>query len=253
LDTSNNDWENIVPYLSAIELVLTSTYLTDDIDDKQEERFGDKATWKKYGLNEAIFAAFRQREIAERIIIDKQDTSLENKVKILSLISDINRETYDGQTLNSKLIGNYDHEIYLERCKYFGGVLGGYVGIGAAILANAEEDTLNLVKDVVMNWGTAGMIRNDLKDYITSDLLNSDLQASKALKRIPLEDFRMGRITYPLHIALNSKYGERLGKLLGKRKLNSAEEKEVVSMVANSGALDKTIELIEGYKQKALG
>lgn len=252
LNTLDNCWEKIIPYLSAIELILTSTYLTDDIDDKQEERFGDESTWKKYGLSEAIFAAFRQREIAERIIIDKQNCSLENKIKILSLISDINRETYDGQTLNSKLIGNYNHEIYLKRCKFFGGVLGGYVGIGAAILANADKTNSDLIENLVINWGTAGMIRNDLKDYVTNDLLDSDLQASKALKRIPLEDFRIGRITYPLHIALNSEYKSQLESLIGKANLTPEEEKKVVFAVTNSGGLDKTIFLIEEYKQKAL-
>lgn len=248
---SQNNWNEIIPFLASTELILTSTYLIDDIVDKQEKRFNDDTTWKKYGINEAIFAAFRLREIVEKAIINKLNTNLENKVKILDLFSDIHRKTYDGQSLNDRLIGNYDHEIYLERCKDFGGVFISCVAEGSAILANSDKS--DLVKKIGENYGVAIMVRNDLKDYMTTEAIKSNLNMSKALKRIPLEDFRIGRITYPLHIALNDKrYTNKLETLIGKKELTSEEEKEIVIAIANSDGFDETIELIEDYKQKAL-
>ncbi len=249
--SQNNNWENIIPFLASTELILTSTYLIDDIVDEQEKRFNDDATWKKYGTNEAMFAAFRLREIAEKTVINKLNTNLKNKVKILDLFSDIHRKTYDGQSLNDRLIGNYDHEIYLERCKDFGGVFISCVAEGSAILANFNKS--DLVKKIGENYGVAIMVRNDLKDYMTTEAIKSNLNMSKALKRIPLEDFRIGRITYPLHIALNDKrYTNKLETLIGKKELTSEEEKEIVIAIANSDGFDETIELIEDYKQKAL-
>ncbi len=249
---SQSSWNSIIPFLSASDLIHSSTFIIDDIVDKQNERFGDCATWKKFGLNEAIFTGFRLREIAEKIIIDKQETSLKNKIKLLGVVSDIHRKTYDGQSLNDKLLKNYNHEVYLERCNYFGGVFLGGVAQGSAILANANEEQIKLAKEIGEIYGTAMMIRNDLKDYMTSELLKFDHGISKALKRIPLEDFKIGRITYPLYVALNSQYKDKLESLLGKPKLTLDEEKEIVSAVANSGGFDKTIDLIEEYKSKAL-
>ena len=249
--SQNNNWEDIIPFLASTELILTSTYLIDDIVDEQEKRFNDDTTWKKYGTNEAIFAAFRLREIAEKTIINKLNTNLENKVKILDLFSDIHRKTYDGQSLNDRLIRDYNHETYLERCKDFGAVFISCVAEGSAILANSNKT--DLVKKIGDNYGVAIMIRNDLKDYMTTEIIESTLNMSKALKRIPLEDFRIGRITYPLYIALNDKrYVNKLKTLIGKKELTSEEEKEIVIAVANSGGFDETIELIEDYKQKAL-
>jgi geranylgeranyl pyrophosphate synthase len=253
LNKTKNDWYNIIPFLSSMELVLTSTYLIDDVVDRQEKRFGDDATWVKYGLNEAIFSSFRLREIAEKIIINEQKAYPIEKIKILGLISDIHRKTYEGQSLNDKLVGNYNHEIYMERCRNFGAVFAGCVATGSAILAKADKKQLELAKEIGNNYGTAIMIRNDLKDFMTSELINFDHGISTALKRIPLEDFRIGRITYPLHVGLNNPEHEtELRPLIAKGTLSSDEERRVVSAIARSGGLDKTIELIEKYKTKAL-
>lgn len=250
--STREDWKKIIPFLTANELILTSTYLIDDIVDRQDKRFGDNSTWKKYGINETIFAGIRQREIAERIIIDKQECSLENKIDLLSLISDISRKTYEGQTLNEKLIGNYNEEVYLERCEYFGGIFWGGISNGISILSNTSEFQKNNIEKLATNYGIALMIRNDLKDFITQKEIFL-IQTSKSLKRTPLEDIRIGRITYPLYIALqDEKISKKLGQFLGKQTLSPDEETLIISLISETQAFDKTNELIEKYKNKAL-
>lgn len=252
---SNKDWkkDNIVPSIaSALETLATSTYVIDDILDNQPERNAEDSTWKKYGLNLGILAGYLQDNISQRIL-RKGIEPLEDKVKIklLDLYAETIREINEAQVLNEFMKKGTTIEQYLERTYKATGIHFENPALMSAIIGNASDKELEILRKIGKNIGIAYFVRNDLFNYIPQEVIMA--RNSKALKRTSYEDLKKGLWTYPIIWLMNNgstRDKEKIQSRLGKRGLNNEELIDTTNILIESGAASATIGFIDNYRKK---
>lgn len=253
---SDEDWkkDGVVPSIAAaVELLATSTYVIDDILDNQPERYGEKATWRQFGLNLGILAGYLQDNIA-RDILRKGTEPLEDRVKvrILDLYASIIREVNEGQALNEYMKEGTTLEQYLERTYKACGVHFENSAVMGALVGGATEEEVELFKEIGKNFGMAFFIRNDLFNYLPQEVIEE--QGSKALRRTSYEDLRKGLWTCPIIWLMEHgtlKQQEKIRNMLGRKEIQKEELIDTTRILVESGAVYATIELINRYRKNA--
>jgi len=245
------DWHDIVPILGFMELSTISTYILDDIIDKQPERDGEVATWKKAGLNYGIIAGSLQSFLSIKML---SDLKLEDniKLKILNLANQMWEVLWKGEGKNEYMKDGTTVEKYIERCYEICGIMFETVTKMSALACNSKEDDTNLLGNIGKLFGIGVMIRNDLTIFLPEEIMR---KKSKALSRRSFEDVRKGLWTYPIICAINK--AQKIDKtkiklLLGKRDTSEKELLNLTKLLIDLGCIDATLDLITYYKQKGL-
>lgn len=248
----DEDWRNITPILSFIELAAISTYVLDDIIDEQPQRDGKESTWNKYGINEGIISGslhtFLGNELLFNLNIDNK-----NKIKILYLMNDMWKQLWIGEGENEFMKEGTSLEKYLDRSYKICGVMYDYVAQMGAIAADVNEDKIILASEIGKNCGIATMVRNDLMNLIPQKIIKD--KGSKALSRVSYEDVRKGVYTYPIIYAMencNDIEKFKLKKILGNKNAKDEELIEFTNILLRCGAIDSTLNLITEYKENTL-
>lgn len=171
--------EEIEPFMAAIEMIHTSSLIHDDLPcmDNDTYRRGQKTTWVAYGEDMAVLAgdglmifavetaakAFANTEHLERAARSVQ--ILVNKTGIYGMIG--------GQTVDVELTNKpvpKDKLDFIYRLKT-GALLEASMTIGA-VMAGAEEETVQKVEKIAADIGLAFQIRDDILDVTsTSEML----------------------------------------------------------------------------------
>ena len=246
------DWRNIIPILSFIELATISTYVLDDIIDEQPHREGQESTWKKYGINSGIIAGSLQAFLGNELL-HKTNLGDKNKIKILELMNNMWKILWIGEGENEVMKERTSLEKYLDRSYKIAGVMWDYVAQMNAITAETTLENIQLASEIGKNYGIAAMIRNDLMNVIPQNII--EIRGSKALAKDSYEDVKKGLWTAPIIYAMENsddKTKEKLRQILGNK---NAEDKELVGLtniLLNCEAINSTLDLITKYKNKTL-
>jgi geranylgeranyl pyrophosphate synthase len=112
----------------------------------------------------------------------------------------------------------------------------------AAVLQNLTGNERNKIDDFAKPFGILFQLVDDYSDYFNN--------YSAFNNRPKYRDFRQGKITYPLHSALNMatvKEVEFLKQSLGSKNLSDVTMSKVVNTIKNCGAQETSREYLEQY------
>lgn len=242
-----NDMNPGIKYLAAsIEMIHTASLIHDDILDEGEERRGRESVYKKFGIPTSVLAGDFLIFASTRLLA-KMTGNPEDILKIINLLNDTYCCMCIGQKLEEKLVGNlsscedlYYKVIRMKTAEFFAAICE-----SAGLLAGACDSTVNSLREFGMNLGIAYQIRDDVLGFMNGKEHKDKSNTSDAERQL---------ITLPVILAYS--YGEIhqrefLENFFNKKKDDIAEFSELKQILIDTGALDKTVEVINSYVTRA--
>lgn len=187
----SDNYERMLKFASATELLHTATLVHDDVIDKATIRRGVSTLNDTDGNHAAVLAGDYLFTRCFFCLHDAQEPklfSLVNETLAALVMGEINQLHNQGD-LNIS-IEDYEKTIY---CKT--GALFELTTSGIAVLEKASDDIVDAFKEYGKQLGIAFQVADDILDY------SSD---TKTLGKSIGEDLEDGRITLPLILALKN-------------------------------------------------
>lgn len=246
----NDNWKQILPILSAIEIYAVSTYVLDDIFDNQPVRQNDLATWKKYSLNDAIIAGILQRDVTVKILLHL-DIPKNKLFEIIKLFEQADYSLYIGQYLNEKMISSVKEKDYVKRCTaltHENPAMARMIGI----ICNLDNKKLDVAEELGRKFGTLAMMRNDFMNLVPEEIKIKT--TTSALKGKTFEDIRKGLWTYPIIHFLTKSLAKQedkefLLKSLGNWEATEDELLRLVKLFIRYNSIKSFADFILKYKE----
>ena len=176
----------IEPFMAAIEMIHTYSLVHDDLPamDNDEYRRGKKTTHIVYGEDMAILAGDALLNYAYETALkafDKSKNKHDRIVRALKVLTDkagiygmVGGQTFDVEAENKNLALNEEQLLFIFRLKT-SALIESSMMIGA-ILAGADDKTVDTIEQIARNVGIAFQIRDDVLDVIsTQDILGKPI------------------------------------------------------------------------------
>jgi octaprenyl-diphosphate synthase len=216
---------------AVVELLHSATLIHDDVIDSADTRRGRPSANSRWGNHRSVLAG-------DWLYMQSFQMALEErKFRILDVLIDLTQKMVEGELIQLAKIGRIDvteeDALRLATCKTaclfsgcarLGAVLGGFEG--------ADEEAL---ADYGRYAGLAFQLVDDLLDFTAS---------TEQLGKPVLSDLKEGKVTLPLIYAMDN--GHRDARGLVARVLEA-----IVSLVQDSGALDRARNLAHEYAGRA--
>ena len=234
--------EESVFLASLVEILHTASLIHDDIVDNAGLRRGRKSVHAKWGPNITVL-------LGDYLYIKSIGLSLQSRhERITRLLTDVSARMIEGE-LDEYALGG---DLQITEDRYLGIVenktavlFGACCRIGAILgLASPEEE--EAVAAYALDLGKTFQIVDDLLDF-TGD--------ARVLGKPVLSDLGEGRITLPFIHAL--KRADRSGRarlkaLVGRKDISAAERRELLALLAGTGAFDHARERAREFTERAL-
>ncbi|MGN1281882.1 MAG: polyprenyl synthetase family protein [Succinivibrio sp.] len=219
-----HNFDRLLKYAAATELLHTASLVHDDVIDKATVRRGKKTLNDTEGNHAAVLAGdylFTRCFVCLHDIDNSRVFSIVNNTLASLVTGEINQMHNQGNLDIS--VADYENTIY---CKT--GALFEMATSGVAIMNEEPDEVVSALKEYGKQLGIAFQVADDLLDYVSS---------SEILGKTVGEDLEDGRITLPLIFA---------------RQNCSDEEKALLDKAVNECDLDKVTEFIRSKNSVAL-
>jgi geranylgeranyl pyrophosphate synthase len=218
----------------AVHLLQSSAFVTDDIFDHSDLRYGHAALYKKYGVSYAIIATELMQSAALRAISQElRRGRFKNTLSIIEIFNRVVFDLYVGQYLDVRNTGNlsmtlsqYDRVIALGVGKYFE-----QMARCGALLANKTPSEVESLARYGYHYGMALFITDDIVDI-------SDMSA--ATGKSYGCDLANRRMRMPVMLALRlapPREAKFLRGYLSEDSSRPPDIQRVVKVIEHSGAL----------------
>ncbi|RZS33949.1 geranylgeranyl diphosphate synthase type I [Herbihabitans rhizosphaerae] len=189
-----------VPAAAALEMVHQQSLIHDDIIDDDTLRRGRPSAWTAFGTPVAILAGDSMAGAAFALLAAKDGHA-----------ADVLRSAYlrvcDGQAADLALEGDLTAtpEAYVEMALGKAGALFGASTAIGAVMAGADQDTVERMRQAGIDMGVAMQVVDDIR---------SIWQPSSGTGKTTKGDLVRGKLTYPVIAALRSPDSDELAALL---------------------------------------
>lgn len=225
---------------SMIELIHTATLVHDDVVDESFKRrnfFSINALWKN---KIAVLVGDYLLSKAVLLSTDHKDFDL------LAVISRTIREMAEGELLQLEKARKLDitEDVYYEIIRQKTATLIAACCEIGALSTNSDEDLAKKMRDFGTFTGMAFQIKDDLFDYLTSNIIGKPVGI----------DIKEQKMTLPLIYTLkNASETERKYFFNTIKRYNNDTKrvKELIDFVKKSGGLDYAIGVMKDFQQKA--
>ncbi|WP_294198952.1 polyprenyl synthetase family protein [Chryseobacterium sp. sg2396] len=225
---------------SMIELIHTATLVHDDVVDESFKRrnfFSINALWKN-----KIAVLVGDYLLSKSVLLstDHKDYDL------LGVISRTIREMSEGELLQLEKARKLDitEDVYYEIIRQKTATLIAACCEIGVLSNNADEQLAKKMMDFGTYTGMAFQIKDDLFDYLTSNVIGKPVGI----------DIKEQKMTLPLiHTLKNAEEKDRKYYFNTIRRYNNDQKrvKELISFVKSSGGLDYAITVMKNFQQKA--
>ena len=226
---------------AVVELLHSATLIHDDVIDSADTRRGRPSANSRWGNHRSVLAG-------DWLYMQSFQMALEERnFRILDVLIDLTQNMVEGELIQLAKIGridvNEDDALRLATyktaclfsgCARLGAVLGGLKG--------TEEEAL---ADYGKYAGLAFQLVDDLLDFTAS---------AEQLGKPVLSDLKEGKVTLPLIYAMENGHREArelVARVLAEKEFHSVRPETIVSLVHDSGALDRTRTLAHDYARRA--
>lgn len=225
---------------ACVEFIHTATLLHDDVVDESSLRRGNKTANMLWDRKSCILVGdFLFSRALEMMVEDgSQD--------ILEILSNASTTITEGEVL--QLTASHDlnlsKETYLKIIEAKTACLFAAAAEIGAIAGDANLSQRKALREYGLNLGMAFQLMDDVLDYSADQ---------EKLGKTVGDDFREGKVTLPIIIAYQLG-GDKTFWLqaFNKEQSNGKELRTAISLLQNTGALQKTKQVAQGYVQKAL-
>ncbi len=225
---------------SMIELIHTATLVHDDVVDESFKRrnfFSINALWKN---KIAVLVGDYLLSKAVLLSTDHQDYDL------LAVISRTIREMAEGELLQLEKARKLDitEDIYYEIIRQKTATLVAACCEIGVLSNDTDENTASKMREFGTLTGMAFQIKDDLFDYLTSNIIGKPVGI----------DIKEKKMTLPLIYSLRTaseKDRKYYFNTIKRYNTDQKRVKELVQFVKNSGGLEYAIKIMKEYQQKA--
>lgn len=239
----------ITKLAAAIHLLQTSAFVTDDILDRTEMRYGHPAVHEKYGVSYAIIATEILQSVALETISEELDKGkFQNKCLALKILNQMMRELYVGQYLDVYNTGN----LRVSKRDYYRVIALGvgnffkYIAESAALLAGRPEREVKGLSSFAYHYGMALFITDDIVDVVDRPEVTGKAYAA---------DLQNRRMRLPMMLALEmSGRGDVrfLKRLMKGGEPSPARIRRAADIIRRSGALDACLRAVKRHLSESL-
>ena len=199
---TEKDGATIKKLAAAVHLLQLSTFITDDIFDGGDLRFGRPALHRQYNVSYAIIATELMQSIAFTTFCSELDRGrFKHPVLVMKILNEMLRDLYVCQYLDLY----YSARTSLALSEYYR-----VIGLGAgyfmsnlarcgALLAGKPESEVRALADYGYNYGMALFITDDI-----SDVMDKPWRTGKSFAA----DLKNARLKLPILLALRLSSGE---------------------------------------------
>jgi octaprenyl-diphosphate synthase len=226
---------------AAVEFIHTATLLHDDVVDGSQRRRGKVAAHLIWGSASSVLVGDFLFARAFELMVET------GAMRALEILARASRVIAEGEVL--QLTRAHDLSLgeatYLEIIGAKTAELFAAAAEAGAVVAGADDRCIAAMRAYGLNLGLAFQLADDALDYGGS---------SEALGKNAGDDFREGKATLPLLIAV-----ERTGareqafweRVFGRREQREGDFRRARELVVGSGALEATLTLADRYADDA--
>jgi geranylgeranyl pyrophosphate synthase len=247
--------ESLVDLGLALELHHQFLLVHDDIIDKDTNRYdgpniiGYYATETSQEIAEAmaILAGDLLFTFSHLAVTRSRDYSAEQKVVLLEMLNSANIAVAYGQQLDAgslaMVVPAFSEEKLLLTHSLKSSSYSAQLPMNcAAALLGLDAEEQAKIAAFAEPFGVLFQLVDDYSDYFSNN--------SAFNNRPKYRDFKQGKVTYPLHVALqraDTNQTERINRELGNKDISDKAMHEVVAMLEDCGAKKASQEQIERF------
>jgi len=226
---------------AVVELLHSATLIHDDVIDSADTRRGRQSANSRWGNHRSVLAG-------DWLYMQSFQMALEDRnFRILDILIDLTQKMVEGELIQLAKIGRidvteedalklatYKTACLFSGCARLGAVLGGFAGEPEEALA-----------DYGRYAGLAFQLVDDLLDFTAS---------AEQLGKPVLSDLKEGKVTLPLIYAMENGHREArrlVAQVLEEKEFQSVRAETIVSLVHESGALERARNLAHEYAGRA--
>lgn len=226
---------------AVVELLHSATLIHDDVIDSAGTRRGRPSANARWGNHRSVLTG-------DWLYMQSFQMALEERnFRILDVLIDLTQKMVEGELIQLEKIGRIDvtEEDALRLATYKTACLfSGCTRLGA-VLGRLEEAEEQALAEYGRNAGLAFQLVDDLLDFTAS---------AQQLGKPVLSDLKEGKVTLPLIYAMENGHHqarELVALVLAEKEFHSVRPETIVSLVQDSGALDRARSLAQDYAQRA--
>jgi len=226
---------------AAVEFIHTATLLHDDVVDGSEMRRSKVAAHLIWGAPSSVLVGDFLFARAFELMVE---TDSLRALKILAHASAVISEGEVLQLTRSRDL-ELTQDVYLEIVRAKTAELFAAAAESGAVAAGASDTAVEGLRLYGLNLGLAFQLVDDALDYGGS---------SEALGKNAGDDFREGKVTLPLLIAIQRTRGKEdafWSRVIGARDQTEADFKRARELVVGTGGLQATLDLAGEYADAA--
>ena len=225
---------------AVVELLHSATLIHDDVIDSAGTRRGRPSANAKWGNHRSVLTG-------DWLYMQSFQMALEERnFRILDILIDLTQKMVEGELIQLEKIGRIDvtEEDALRLATYKTACLfSGCARLGAVLGGLGEEEEQALA-DYGKYAGLAFQLVDDLLDFTAS---------AQQLGKPVLSDLKEGKVTLPLIYAMENGHREArelVARVLAEKEFHSVRPETLVSLVHDSGALERARCLAQEYAQR---
>ena len=226
---------------AVVELLHSATLIHDDVIDSADTRRGRPSANSKWGNHRSVLTG-------DWLYMQSFQMALEERnFRILDILIDLTQKMVEGELIQLAKIGRIDvtEEDALRLATYKTACLfSGCARLGA-VMGGLEGEEEEALADYGKYAGLAFQLVDDLLDFTAS---------AEQLGKPVLSDLKEGKVTLPLIYAMENGHRdarELVTRVLQEKEFNSVRPETIVSLVHESGALDRARALAQEYACRA--
>ncbi len=226
---------------TLFEYVHAASLLHDDVLDNAELRRSKPSVRQVWGNSAAVLGGDFLYAAASAIAVECKN------LELIGLLSDVLKRMVEGQFLELEHTHNWKitKAEYLEIITAKTATLMGAACTSGAVIAGADEKTVQHLGDFGLNLGIAFQLMDDLLDYTSSE---------KVFGKPVGKDLKEGKITLPLVCfvsELERGEVERLAELFKTQKAGDKDYEDLIRRVRVHGAIEQVRSEASEYVAKA--
>src|SRR6266699_4823022 len=226
---------------AVVELLHSATLIHDDVIDSADTRRGRPSANSRWGNHRSVLTG-------DWLYMQSFQMALEERnFRILDILIDLTRKMVEGELIQLAKIGRIDvtEEDALRLATYKTACLfSGCARLGA-VLGGLEGEEEEVLADYGRYAGLAFQLVDDLLDFTAS---------AEQLGKPVLSDLKEGKVTLPLIYAMENGHREArelVAQVLEEKEFHSVRPETIVSLVRDSGALERVRLLALDYADRA--
>ena len=214
---------------TLFEYIHAASLLHDDVLDNADLRRRKPSARQVWGNSEAVLGGDFLYSAASAIAVECKN------LELIGLLSEVMKRMVEGQFLELEHTHNWKitKAQYAEIITAKTAILMSAACTSGAVVAGADEKTMQRLRDFGLNLGIAFQLMDDLLDYTSSE---------EVFGKPVGKDLKEGKITLPLVYflsELDSAEAERLAEFFKSQKAAETDYAEFVRRVRGSRAIDK--------------